>query len=53
MTEYKLTDEYIISGVQLAMLHYITGFDEQATIIVENVLEHKVENTEGRNDNVN
>ena len=48
MTQYKLTDEFIISGVQLAMLHYITGFDEQATIIVENILEHKVEHVEGK-----
>lgn len=48
MTQYKLTDEFIISGMQLAMLHYITGFDEQATIIVENVLEHKVENAEAK-----
>lgn len=48
MTQYDLTDEFIISGVQLAMLHFITGFDEQATIIVENVLEHKLEHTEGK-----
>ncbi len=53
MTQYKLTDEFIISGVQLSMLHFLTGFDEQAGIIVENILEHKVDNTEGNNDNVN
>lgn len=51
MTEYKLTDEFIISGLQLAMLHFISGFDRDVTIIVENVLEHKVEKTEARNDN--
>ena len=44
MTQYKLTDEFIISGVQLSMLHYLTGFDEEATIIVEAILNQKVDN---------
>lgn len=43
MTEYHLNDEFIISGVQLSMLHFLTGFDDQATIIVEAVLKQKVE----------
>ena len=42
MTEYLMTDRFIISGIQLGMLHMLTGYDEQATEIVEMVLQEKV-----------
>lgn len=46
MTEYSLNDEFIITGIQLSMLHFLTGFDDQATIIIENVLKQKVKEDE-------
>ena len=44
MTQYNLNDQFTISGVQLSMLYFLTGFDEQAKIIVNGILEQKVDN---------
>ena len=43
MTSYMMDDHFIITGLQLGMLHMLTDYDAQATEIVENVLTHKVE----------
>ena len=46
MTAYKMSDRFVIPGLQLGMLHMLTDYDDQATEIVEKVLEHKMEASE-------
>lgn len=46
MTAYNMSDRFVITGLQLGMLHMLTEYDDQATEIVEKVLEHKLEASE-------
>ena len=43
MTSYRMSDCFVITGLQLGVLHMLTGYDDQATKIVENVITQKIE----------
>lgn len=43
MNSYNMVDKFVITGFQLVMLHELAGCDKQASEIVANVLEQKVD----------
>ena len=43
MTSYLMSDRFMITGIQLGLLHMLTDYNDRATEIVEEVLKQKME----------